>query len=70
MCVWQDAGQGHLVAKLFKNIGWSLGTELREMHYGLTAKNATLIKPGMIFNLSIGARLLFTLALLRPGKGT
>lgn len=51
----QDARQGHLVTKLTKNIGWSMGTELRESHYQLTAKNSAPVKPGMIFNVSIGA---------------
>lgn len=50
----QDAKQGHLVAKLPKNIGWSMGTEIRESHYQLTAKNTATVKPGMIFNVSIG----------------
>ncbi|KAK9903552.1 hypothetical protein WJX75_008667 [Coccomyxa subellipsoidea] len=50
----EDAKQGHLVAKLPKNIGWSMGTEIRESHYQLTAKNTATVKPGMIFNVSIG----------------
>ncbi|CAL8465250.1 g4785 [Coccomyxa elongata] len=50
----EDANQGHLVAKLPKNIGWSMGTELRESHYQLSAKCAATVKPGMIFNVSIG----------------
>ncbi len=43
------------MAKLPKNIGWSIGTEMRESHYQITAKNAALVKPGMLFNVSIGA---------------
>ena len=35
-----------------------MGTEIRESHYQITAKNDALIQPGMIFNLSLGAPLL------------
>ena len=51
----QEKGQLHLAEKLPKSIGWSMGTELRESHYQLNAKNGALIKPNMIFNLTLGA---------------
>jgi nucleosome binding factor SPN SPT16 subunit len=50
----QEKGQGHLVGKLTKSIGFSVGTELRESHYQLTAKNAAVVQPGMVFNVSLG----------------
>ena len=54
VCVPQDKGQEHLVGKLPKNVGWSLGTELRESHYVLSAKNSTKIQKDMIFHVCLG----------------
>lgn len=51
----QDKGQERLVPKLPKNIGWSMGTELRESHYLLSPKNAAPVQRGMIFHISLGA---------------
>ena len=51
----QDKGQERLVSKLPKNIGWSMGTELRESHYLLSPKNAAPVQRGMIFHISLGA---------------
>ena len=53
-CISQDKGQEHLVGKLPKNVGWSLGTELRESHYVLSAKNSTKIQKDMIFHVCLG----------------
>ena len=54
-CAMQDKGQERLVPKLPKNIGWSMGTELRESHYLLSPKNAASVQRGMIFHISLGA---------------
>lgn len=51
----QAKGHADLAAKLPKSLGWSMGTEIRESHYQITAKNEAVIQPGMIFNLSLGA---------------
>ena len=51
----QAKGQGALAAKLPRSLGWSMGTEIRESHYQLTAKCAALVQPGMVFNVSLGA---------------
>ena len=51
----QDKGQERLVPKLPKNIGWSMGTELRESHYLLSPKNAAPVQRGMVFHISLGA---------------
>ena len=40
--------------KLPKNIGWSMGTELRESQYVLSAKNSAPVQRGMIFHVSLG----------------
>ena len=53
----QDKGQDKLVAKLPKNIGWSMGTELRESHYVLSAKNSAPVQRGMIFHVTLGTLL-------------
>jgi len=53
----QDKGQDKLVAKLPKNIGWSMGTELRESHYVLSAKNSASVQRGMIFHVTLGTLL-------------
>ena len=42
------------MGKLPKNVGWSLGTELRESHYVLSAKNSTKIQKDMIFHVCLG----------------
>lgn len=42
--------------KLPKNIGWSMGTELRESQYVLSAKNSVPVQRGMIFHVSLGAQ--------------
>jgi hypothetical protein len=52
----QAKGQGGLAAKLPRSLGWSMGTEIRESHFQLTAKCAAPVQPGMIFNVSLGAR--------------
>ncbi|CAK0786832.1 hypothetical protein CVIRNUC_010046 [Coccomyxa viridis] len=62
----QDKGQEHLVGKLPKNVGWSLGTELRESHYVLSAKNSTKIQKDMIFHVCLGAS---DLERSDPGEG-
>ena len=50
----QDNGQEQLVPKLPKNIGWSMGTELRESQYMLSAKNSAPVQRGMVFHVSLG----------------
>ena len=52
----QAAGLGELAGRLPRSLGWSMGTEIRESHYQLTAKCSAPIQPGMIFNVSLGAR--------------
>ena len=42
------------MSKLPKSVGWSLGTELRESHYVLSAKNGTKIQKDMIFHVCLG----------------
>ena len=42
------------MSKLPKNVGWSLGTELRESHYVLSAKNSAKIQKDMIFHVCLG----------------
>ena len=51
----QEKGQGHLVEKLPKSLGNSLGLELRESGTLLNAKNSATAKAGMVFNLTLGA---------------
>ncbi len=51
----QDKGQAELAEHLPKSVGWGMGLEFRESHLQLTAKNATLVRPGMVFNVSLGA---------------
>ena len=52
----QEKGQEQLVPKLPKNMGWSMGTELRESQYMLSAKNSAPVQRGMIFHVSLGAQ--------------
>lgn len=42
------------MGKLPKSVGWSLGTELRESHYVLSAKNSTKVQKDMIFHVCLG----------------
>ena len=51
----QDKGQADLVPKLPKSVGFGMGLEFRESTCLLNAKNAALVKPGMVFNVSVGA---------------
>ncbi|CAL5222238.1 g4572 [Coccomyxa viridis] len=62
----QDKGQEQLVPKLPKNIGWSMGTELRESQYVLSAKNSAPVQRGMIFHVSLGVS---DLERSDPGEG-
>ena len=41
--------------KLPKSVGFGMGLEFRESTCLLNAKNAALAKPGMVFNVSVGA---------------
>lgn len=54
MRVVQEKGQEALVDKLSKNIGFGIGLEFRESACLLSAKNSTLIKSGMAFNVAVG----------------
>jgi nucleosome binding factor SPN SPT16 subunit len=49
----QNQGQGHLVAKLAKNIGSVIGLELRDSTNLLTANNERKVQPGMTFNITL-----------------
>ena len=51
----QDAGQGHLVEHLPKNIGFGMGLEFRESINLLKAGNERNITAGMVFNVAVGA---------------
>ncbi len=62
----QDKGQEHLVPKLPKNIGWSMGTELRESQYVLSAKNSAPVQRGMIFHVSLGTQPALLPSWLKP----
>lgn len=50
----EQEGRQDLIEKLPKSLGFSIGLEFREPAMLLTAKNAAIFRPGMIFNLSIG----------------
>lgn len=54
-CFMQDEGQGHLVDKLTKTVGFGMGLEFRESANSLSATNSTPVRAGMVFNVSIGA---------------
>ena len=43
-----------MLEKLPKNVGFGLGLEFRESSCLLNAKNSTLVKEGMVFNVSVG----------------
>ncbi|KAL3130646.1 hypothetical protein ABBQ38_008037 [Trebouxia sp. C0009 RCD-2024] len=51
----QDAGQGHLVEHLPKNIGFGMGLEFRESINLLKAGNERKVAAGMVFNVAVGA---------------
>ena len=42
--------------RLPKSIGWGMGLEFRESQLQLTAKNADTVRPGMVFNVALGAQ--------------
>lgn len=50
----QDAGQGHLVEHLPKNIGFGMGLEFRESVNVLKAGNERKVAAGMVFNVAVG----------------
>ena len=56
----QERGQADLAERLPKAVGWGMGLEFRESHLQLTADMATPARPGMVFNVTLGAR---------PGRG-
>lgn len=60
----QAKGQGDLAARLPKSIGFGIGLEFRESTHLLNAKNPSLVKPGMAFNVSLGTASLESFALL------
>lgn len=43
-----------LVEKLAKSIGFGMGTEIRDTSLNLTQGNERLVKPGMVFHVSLG----------------
>ena len=53
----QEKGQELLAEKLAKNVGFGIGLEFRESSCLLNAKNATLVKAGMAFNVTVGTNL-------------
>ena len=52
--ILQDAGQGHLVEHLPKNIGFGMGLEFRESINLLKAGNERRVVAGMVFNVAVG----------------
>lgn len=52
--ILQDAGQGHLVEHLPKNIGFGMGLEFRESINLLKAGNERKVAAGMVFNVAVG----------------
>lgn len=49
-----SSGKEPLVAHLPKNLGFAIGLDFRDPHLIISAKNPAIIRPGMVFNLSIG----------------
>jgi nucleosome binding factor SPN SPT16 subunit len=49
-----SSGNEPLVAHLPKNLGFAIGLDFRDPHLIISAKNPAIIRPGMVFNLSIG----------------
>ena len=43
-----------MVIKLLKNVGFGMGLEFRESTCILNAKNASLVRAGMVFNVTVG----------------
>ena len=54
MHLMQDAGQGHLIEMLPKNIGFGMGLEFREAINLLNNKNDRKVAAGMVFNVAVG----------------
>jgi nucleosome binding factor SPN SPT16 subunit len=52
--VVQEQGQGHLVGKLPKNLGFGMGLEFRESCNILSSSNTTPVQAGMILNVTVG----------------
>ena len=52
---WQEKGQAALAERLPKSLGWGMGLEFRESQLQLTARNAVTARPGMVFNVALGA---------------
>lgn len=52
---FQDEGQGHLLDKLSKTVGFGMGLEFRESANTLSATNSNPVRAGMVFNVSLGA---------------
>ena len=52
----QEKGQRALAERLPKSIGWGMGLEFRESQLQLTARNAAAARPGMVFNVTLGAQ--------------
>ena len=56
-CWLQEAGQGHLIEQLPKNIGFGMGLEFREAINLLNGKNDRKVAAGMVFNVAVGVLL-------------
>ncbi|GMH36216.1 hypothetical protein BSKO_04084 [Bryopsis sp. KO-2023] len=52
--VLQEKKMEFLVEKLPKSIGFGMGTEIRETSLSLTENNERIVRPGMVFNVSLG----------------
>lgn len=50
----EEQGQGHLVGKLPKNLGFGMGLEFRESCNILSSSNTTPVQAGMILNVTVG----------------
>ena len=48
-----ERNMGHLAEKLSKSVGYLMGTELRDNYYNLNDKNKRIIKPRMVFHISL-----------------
>lgn len=48
-----ERNMDHLADKLSKSVGFVMGTELRDSLYGLNNKNKRIIKPKMVFHISL-----------------
>ncbi len=55
-CCPQEAGQPEMAEKLSGNVGWGIGLEFRESNHLLRTRTTAVCRPGMAFNVVVGAR--------------